>query len=206
MLLGMSIAHYETITLPDGRNFTKKELLLEAVEHMGAWEQMGTHRGISEVYNELGCLLRTGEKISLFDGRTANSKELFIEALHLELYRGSLTPVLYYNLCCELDPAETVQLANGQVLHCHELLLEALRSDPNDSDCLGMLGSVAPPGLGWTRATHALLFRGKTNVLFATLLLGLQRLEAMGLLPLAHYSMLEDMLEGWTWGDVRRTE
>jgi len=44
-----------------------------------------------------------------------------------------------------------------------------------------------------------------TNRLFATLLLGLQRLEAEGVLPPAHHSMLEDMLEGWTLADAHVT-
>ena len=38
-------------------------------------------------------------------------------------------------------------------------------------------------------------------MLFGTLLLGLQRLETAGVLPPAHHSMLEDMLEGWTYLD-----
>ena len=37
--------------------------------------------------------------------------------------------------------------------------------------------------------------------MFATLLLGLQRLEEMEVLPQAHQAMLEDMLEGWTGSD-----
>lgn len=59
----------------------------------------------------------------------------------------------------------------------------------------------------WTRQTHARLFnRGchyhSTNVLFAALLLGLLRLETMGVLTLAHHSTVEDiMLEGWTVAD-----
>ena len=44
--------------------------------------------------------------------------------------------------------------------------------------------------------------RAEANVLFATLLLGVQRLEEVGLLPLAHQAMLEEMLECWTWGDA----
>ena len=40
-----------------------------------------------------------------------------------------------------------------------------------------------------------------TNALFAVLMLGLQRLEETGVLPQAHHSMLEDMLEGWTGRD-----
>ena len=55
----------------------------------------------------------------------------------------------------------------------------------------------------WSRQSHAALFSTpyRTNILFATLLLGLQRLETARVLPQAHYSMLEDMLEGWTYVD-----
>ena len=53
----------------------------------------------------------------------------------------------------------------------------------------------------WNRQDHGALFSHSTNRLFATLLLGLQRLETTAVLPLAHYSMLEDMLECWTWND-----
>ena len=52
----------------------------------------------------------------------------------------------------------------------------------------------------WTRRGHA-IFSSITNVLFATLLLGVQRLETAGVLPQAHHSMLEDMLEDWTGRD-----
>ena len=54
----------------------------------------------------------------------------------------------------------------------------------------------------WTRHIHA-LFTRHTNALFGTLLLGLQRLEETGVLPPAHHSMLEDMLEGWTGRDQK---
>ena len=49
---------------------------------------------------------------------------------------------------------------------------------------------------GWTRRSHT-RFSEHTNALFATLLLGVQRLEEVGL-PLAHQAMLEEMLECWT--------
>ena len=39
------------------------------------------------------------------------------------------------------------------------------------------------------------------HVLFATLLLGLQRLEETSIVQAAHNIMLEDMLESWTWAD-----
>ena len=38
-------------------------------------------------------------------------------------------------------------------------------------------------------------------MLFATLLLGLQRLEETSVVQEAHNIMLEDMLERWTWAD-----
>ena len=56
--------------------------------------------------------------------------------------------------------------------------------------------------LSWTPSSHSeQLFSCGTNILFATLLLGVQRLEETGVLPLAHQAMLEDMLEGWTGRD-----
>ena len=55
----------------------------------------------------------------------------------------------------------------------------------------------------WTRRTHA-SFEQATNLLFAALLLGVQRLEEAGVLLLAHQAMLEDMLECWTLTDADR--
>lgn len=57
----------------------------------------------------------------------------------------------------------------------------------------------------WTRHSHAAHFPRTTNILFATLLLGLQQLETDGVLAPAHHSMLEDMLEGWTRRDEKDT-
>ena len=48
----------------------------------------------------------------------------------------------------------------------------------------------------WKRSYH-FLYNGKTNVLLATFLLGIQRLEDQKILALAHQAMLEDMLEFW---------
>jgi len=50
----------------------------------------------------------------------------------------------------------------------------------------------------WSRLTHSKDFSKKTRDLFENLLLGIQRLEDRGNLPLAHQAMLEEMLEGWT--------
>jgi len=48
----------------------------------------------------------------------------------------------------------------------------------------------------WTHLCHA-NFSYKTNELFGTLLLGIQRLENTAGLSLAHKTMFEDMLECW---------
>jgi hypothetical protein len=48
----------------------------------------------------------------------------------------------------------------------------------------------------WTRNEH-LNFGENTQRLFATLFLGIQRLEDTAGLPLAHQAMLEEMLECW---------
>jgi len=53
--------------------------------------------------------------------------------------------------------------------------------------------------LSWTRQTHAMFHRiesySRTQHIIETLLLGIGRLEATGVLAASHGSMLEDMLE-----------
>ena len=53
----------------------------------------------------------------------------------------------------------------------------------------------------WKPSLHA-DYSPPTNKLFATLFLGIQRLEDTGVLPLAHQAMFEEMLECWTVGDA----
>jgi hypothetical protein len=61
----------------------------------------------------------------------------------------------------------------------------------------------------WSRHTHVALWTMKyewrdfarTDDMFTTLLLGIRRLETTGVLVPSHDSMLEDMLECWTWHD-----
>ena len=86
------------------------------------------------------------------------------------------------------------------------LLVEALRCDPRDVRCRDKLEKLLNPHTSktpyfWSRSAHPVIFSIETNLLFTTLLLGLQRQETVGVLPLAHHSLLEDMLEGWTWAD-----
>lgn len=53
----------------------------------------------------------------------------------------------------------------------------------------------------WTRRDHELLWGERTNQMFGSLLLGLERLVSMGVLCASHGSMWEDMLEAWKWSD-----
>lgn len=70
------------------------------------------------------------------------------------------------------------------------------------------------PSTAWSRLTHRALWQcigpvcgghckyaRTTPALFSVLLLGLQRLEADAVIQNAHHSMIEDMLECWTWID-----
>ena len=52
-------------------------------------------------------------------------------------------------------------------------------------------------GISWKPSIHA-DYSPATNKLFATLFLGIQRLENTTGLPLAHQAMLEEMLLCWT--------
>lgn len=64
-----------------------------------------------------------------------------------------------------------------------------------------------PGEFTWTRQMHACgmwqdaMDVVETDLMFATLLQGIQRLETTGVLAPSHHSMLEDMLECWTWRD-----
>ena len=125
-------------------------------------------------------------------------RALFMEALRLRPGDAQV----WCNLADTLDgPADTLVLYDGRTQRRYELQLEALRLQPDSKAFQNTARAGVPDSVSWHRNTHS-AFAEKTNVLFATLLLGLQRLEEMKLLPLTHLSVLEDMLEGWTWGDI----
>jgi hypothetical protein len=72
-----------------------------------------------------------------------------------------------------------------------------------DSDVLlEQINALTEP---WTPRHHELFVclehNARLGVLFATLLLAMNRLETTGTLAASHHSMLEDMLGGWTSKD-----
>ena len=100
--------------------------------------------------------------------------------------------------------------SNGQdiILHGHpadHFILRCRHWHQPQTACFSALTCLQRRRRVWTRRTHA-SFESATNRLFATLLLGVQRLEEAGVLLLAHQAMLEDMLECWTWGNTEELE
>ena len=141
------------------------------------------------------------ETVTLPDGRTLNKHQLYLEALRC----NPTDAVIYCNLASTLSAHATATLCNGRTFKKWQLYLEAVCHSPQHQRARTGFTTSLPAGQAWTRHHHSLVFGSMgVNVLFATLLLGLQRLETDGVLPPAHHSMLEDMLEGWTWGDTQQ--
>ena len=134
----------------------------------------------------------------LMNGRVLALKDIYLEALR---FNCELAPA-YNNLAvCMQSDEETVTLNDGRTVCRHQLYLEALKLLPSYQLALSNLHTVLQRTHTWHHS-HAIVHFGlPTNNLFATFLLGLQRLEETGVLPMAHHSMIEDMLELWQWGD-----
>ena len=107
---------------------------------------------------------------------------------------------IYGSFACTLDDGETFTLPNGCALTQKQLFLETLHMCPNFTPVKQQLTFMSKSTDQWSRIFH-ILYSDKTNILFSTLLLGLQKMEDQGLIPLAHQAMLEDALTFWTWGD-----
>lgn len=176
-----------TISLKDGQVLQRDELLRTALR---------LNSDLVPAYTAL----------AKFESSIPDRQRLCLEALQ----RDASCCDAFYELALTIpnnDQRFTFPPPRSQSLLKHELMIEALQChDPrihgSKNYIYFMLSRCMPPEEKWTQRRHAAgIFRGKTNTLFATLFLGLQRLETMGVLPLAHQAMLEDMLEGWTWAD-----
>ena len=189
--LGHDLSSKETITLYDGRTLSKRQLFFEAL-------RCEPDDGLA--YNALANCLSGRETVVLHDGRVLNKRQLYVESLRCKPTEN----VVYGNLSACLASNETVTLHDGRTCNSCQLYQEALRHNPQDERAKRRLIALLPLDQPWTRQSHSLVFGDlPVNRLFAALLLGLQRLETTGVLPPAHHSMLEDMLEDWTWGKSR---
>lgn len=197
IVLGMAMKNRHVITVPDGRNMSKRDVYIEAVRHM----QHGacSPRLFASHYCRLGAILEGSERVTLHNGQVLSEVDLYDEALRFD----STFAHAYYNISSLLNTDEETRiLPDGRRMNKTQLLLQSLIFDPSDTDTLTELRSEMANCSTWTPRAHAVnVFRPKTNVLFATFLLGLQRLEETEVLPLAHQAMLEDTLECWTWRD-----
>ena len=199
LLLGLLLeASVDTFAMDDGRALSKHDLILE-VTHADP--------NIAMCYMMLAqTTAADGGSVTLLDGRTLDACGLLVEAIRCDPTR----PMIYLSLGRLLTTDnDTVMLTDGRVMSRLTLALEARMAAVTDGikqtdlDSFEECGRVVPASHPWSRR-YTRAFGRPTGLLFATLLLGLQRLEETGRLPLAHQAMLEDMLEGWTWGDSTR--
>lgn len=134
--------------------------------------------------------------MTLADGRVLTRRLAYNESLRWDPNDGDT----FFNLAVDLKDGEQFVLWDGRSMNKFGLFVEALFCDPKNVKFQTVMKRYAPSTFMWTRRLNSNVFGQKTNVLFATLLLGVQRLEEAGTLPLTHYTMLENMLELWTWG------
>ena len=198
---------YGTTKLPDGRILNQFQFFLETIRcnsrHWPVYHCLAHHLSQDD------CDEKT---VMLPDGRTLDRRQLILEGIqhYTQFYRlesptlvdpEGWINIFYTTLARTLANGENVTLHNGTTLDKVGLLLEVHRIHPDDKRAKRTLFQSIPDQTPWRRPHHALIFGAKCNLLFATLLLGLQRLEGERIVQAAHHSMLEDMLECWTWSD-----
>ena len=185
--LGNIIGLAETVRFSDGRTLTKRLLYAEAIKSKPT-------NGSS--YTNLGLCLERHQSQELLDGRVMMRRELFLEGMRQDPCDSSS----YTCLGWDLEAEEIVSLPDGRSMGKRQLYEEALMLDEDNKYAFDRVKELMVPSDTWHRSRHR-LYGHDTNVLFALLLMGLQRLEEAQVLPMAHHSMLEDMLEGFTWRD-----
>jgi len=186
-----SIMHNGEVRVIGGREMGKRSVLLRAVE-MGAknevaWMNLGNDVDLCETVEVSGEMF----------GRV----ELYIQAIRVEPTRIDT----WLNLSYAMEgPGQQVEVFEGQWFDKLGVLAKAMHcGGPEHFGLFEVLDSLlASENKGWRRVDHDLYWRGPTNVLFGTLLAGLQKLEVAGEIWPCHYSTWEDMLACWTWSDA----
>lgn len=125
--LGRCISGKNTITLSDGRVFSKRQLYIEALSN---------DETLGEAYYNLGAGIDAAdETVTLTDGRELSESACYVEALR---HRPSIADA-YFNLGV-MEKALT-RLADGRELTERELHLEAVRCCPTHAAALGWLAN-----------------------------------------------------------------
>src|SRR3546814_10912151 len=79
----------------DGTAWTEQQLYLKSIDLTPS----------STSYNNLGCTLRTGERISLLDGSVLTKKQLYLKAVYLDDDDYST----WYNLAMSIPQKRSIQ-------------------------------------------------------------------------------------------------
>ena len=179
--LARTLTPLEIVIIPDGRVMNEIQLYMEALRH-NSQSRMA--------YNNLGTFLEKGEHITLPDGRSVDDRMLYLESLKCKYTSPSL---INLGLC--LSDTESICIPDGRIVNKYDLYLEALKYDADRYDIRNELKNIKVP---WSRRKHEChLYSIGTNILFATLFLGIQTLEEKGVVTLAHQAVFEDMLQYW---------
>jgi len=185
-----------TVHLSDGRRLGEVELYTAA---------LACDDQCAYAYSSLGFLADMGIRLPAIAGMppTARSRDWYEQALRCD----PTCPPANFNLTyTRAPPLVSHDAGHGnaddsesQPPTRQQLCVAALRGDSRCTPAYDILCRETDAAQPWSRATHV---GHNTNTLFATLLLGLQRLEDTGALPLAHQAMLEDALTCWSWRDT----
>ena len=171
--------------IPNGKIMSRLNLFIEAIKydsdnwHPYTW--LAHH------------LLNNNQSTILINKIPFTSSQLFIKALVLNPEDSNS----YIDLAKCTPKDSYVIFPDGRKMNRYNLYLDGLKYNPNRHDVRTILRSqfLNP----WTRMKHSLsLYNVKINLLFATLFLGLQKLEDMKKIIPAHQAMFEDMLEKYT--------
>lgn len=135
----------EPAKLPDGRQLTRQQLLLESVRCNPTY---------GRAYQALGVTLPAGENsVVLLDGRMLSKQQLYLEALRCDPKNANA--LVNLGVGC-LGVNDTVALPNGKTLDKRQLFLEALRVEPKNSMALVNLSlTLAPAGSSGGNITNA---------------------------------------------------
>ena len=164
----------------NSKKYTRLELFLEAIKY--------GYDCNSNAYLHLALEIISDQCVTLFNGRICNREQLLIDAI----YCNPTCSYAYYLLSKIID--NDIILRDGQVFDKYHLGLVSykLRQSPYVYLYLKKLKPY------WNHEAHAVgLYERDTNILFATLLLAIQKLEDDGKLCLAHQAMFEEMLGYW---------
>jgi hypothetical protein len=140
--------------------------------------------------------------IRMHDGSVMSVIDLCIKALPPGCKDGFTYGILY--LCMQKRALDHVCLPDQGCLTLDDIGLYALQYGA------GYLETTIAPDFqhtvrGWVPRLHRAFKRvhggPRLDELFATMLMGMQKLETNGVLAIEHNSVLEDMLEGWTLQD-----